>query len=271
MTCWNDRIELARQGWMSDLRLTTLGVSGRDRGTVACGFWAKAHYWSGWITEVHLHDHIVLDLGDDDAQDRIGALVANVRDACERARRDFADVIPGMAHRKDMNGRLELCENTLEKQYSHGRERIFFPTEDIAEGIEISPAHAPSFLDPLVGAARDGLHVEDSLNPFFGTPRLARYCENRNWGYRLRLAMRSSGDTKVSFRPRSLKSDYLQESMIHGLIDMSYHQIIAHFACYAPGGALHGATLNGLPPGEKSLKEDVAEHTKSITAPSPDV
>lgn len=261
MTCWRDRVALARAGWATEIRLSADGIRSKPEGVFACGFWARSSYWKGWISDIRIHDHAILDLRQKGAAAQVAALAANVREACERASRDFPDAIPCLVPGKDENGRLRLVENDWEMRQIDARQRAFFPTENIPEGLEEeSCATAGSHLDHLIEAALGGFHVEDDINPYFGRNRYARDCKNRDWGYRLRLAMRNANGVQIAFRPRPFTVQSLHEAHACGMIKTAQRSTAELFASYAPGGDLEGRTPNGLPPGEQTIEEWAREN-----------
>lgn len=260
MTAWTDRVALARSAWSTEIRLDRTGFTPRTPTSVSAGVWARTHYWNGWITDICLHDHLILDLADDDAHAQLTALVGNVREVCERAARDFPDQIPCLGDGNDAQGRLKLAVNSWEMRDIAHRPDGFYPTEAIAPGVESQKLPATEdHLARLATAAAAGLHVEDSINPHFGPARYARDCKDRNWGYRLRLAKKQIGEVPVAFRPRALTLESLHEQMICQTITAMHFAVDDLFAAYAPGGAHAGKTCNGLPPGEKTRQEYLEE------------
>lgn len=270
MTCparaaWIDRVALARQGWHTEIRLTTQGIGQQPAGVVAAGCWARTNYWTGWITDICLHDHANIDLREADAAARLYALIASVRHTCERAAREFPDSIPCQTHPKQADGLIALAENSWDMRDIAARMRDSHPTEAIPEGIEDAPATLPH-LDRLICAALDGLHVEDAVTPHIGRARYARDCQNRDWGYRLRLAKRHSGDIKVAFRPMSFQVESLHEELVSSLTQSAHEGLSRLFSRHAPGGDLQGSTANHLPAGVRTLADHMAENDARIAA-----
>jgi len=256
MSTWTDRVALARDGWMTEIRLTRSGITPRTPTTVAAGIWAKTHYWAGWPADVCLHDHLILDIAEAGAHVRLEALMGNMREACARARRTFEDSVPCQLPDKDGAGRLMLGTNSIEARHNEGRARDIFPSENIPAGIEddVMPP-ASDHLARLMAAAGAGLHVEDSINPHIGRARYMRDCKDRDWGYKLRLARRQAGGVVVAFRPQVFTVEMLHERMAAQLITAAHAANEEVFALHAPGGPCHGWTANSLPPGEQTLEE----------------
>lgn len=253
MTPWSQRMSLARQGWSTEVRLSRIGVASSAPDTVvAIGVWARRWFWHGWITDVCLHDQAVVDLAQRDGARHAARLVENVSEACGRAEAQYLEAIPCQLAHKDAEGRLVLTESIGDTLRCHGSQRGHFPTEAIPPGIEEGEDR---HLEALIHAALRGLHVEDSLNPHFGRTRYMHDCKDRDWGYRVRLAVRRSAGVKVSFRPIESTTRLLAPSAAVGLTDGAQDSMLDLFDSYAPEGEMHGRTGNGLPPGFETLQE----------------
>ena len=251
-TPWEVRVRLARRGWATEVRLTRtgLGRSGPDR--VAAGCWARTWHWAGGIGEVSLHEHATLDLAAPDALATLMGLVTRVERLCEKAEREFPDAVPCQTPERGADGLLRLAEHETQTRHLLGQPRDLTPSENIPDGVEAGPdAH----LFALLTAARDGLEAEDAINPYFGRSRLIRDCENRDWGYRLRLALRETDGTRISYRPQEFTTRLLAPRVVSGLIGGSKTSLLDLFRVYGPEGELAGASPNGLPPGFETLEE----------------
>lgn len=255
ITPWEVRVGLARRGWQTELRLTRTGLVRSDQDRVAAGCWARRMHWAGGIAEVCLHEHAIFDPGAPDAASRLRDLIDRVDRLCERAEREFPDTVPCQLMERGEDGLLRLAVNTFQTKHLVTQNRDLAPSETIPPGVEAGPdAH----LFALLLAARDGLEAEDSLNPHFGRSRYARDCENRDWGYRLRLAVREANGVKVAFRPQEFTTRLLAPRAVSGLIGGSKAALTNLFRAYGPEGELAGMTPNGLPPGFETLAEMIA-------------
>lgn len=259
-------MSLARRGWQTELRLTRSGLASSDQDRVAAGCWARTMHWSGGIAEVCLHEHAIFDPASPEAPARLRDLIDRVDELCRKAEREFPDTVPCQVVERGEDGLLRLAVNTFQTKHLLDQNRTLTPSETIPVGVETGPdAH----LLGLLAAARDGLHVEDALNPHFGAPRYVRDCENRKWGYRLRLAVREANGVKVSFGPSEFTTRLLAPRAVSGLICGSKAALLDLFRAYGLEGELTGSTLNGLPPGFETLREAVAaREAKSVTSVS---
>lgn len=252
ITPWEIRVGLARRGWQTDLRLTRTGLAHSDRDRVSAGFWARRMHWAGGIAEVCLHEHGVLYPSSPEAASRLRDLIDRVDRLCAKAEREFPDTVPCQLTERGEDGLLRLAVNTFQTGHLIPQNRDLTPSEAIPPGVEAGPdAH----LFALLIAARDGLEAEDSLNPHFGRSRYVRDCENRDWGYKIRLALRETNGVKVAFRPQEFTTRLLAPRVVSGLIGGSKAALTDLFRAYGPEGDLAGSTPNGLPPGFETLQE----------------
>jgi len=249
---WEARVGLARRGWATEVRLTRtgLGRSGPDR--VAAGCWARTWHWAGGIGEVCLHMHAILEPSAPDAVAKLGALISRVGELCEKAERDFPDTVPCQITERGPDGLPLLAENEMQTRHLRDQLRDLTPSENIPEGVEAGP---DPHLFALMMAARDGLETEDSINPYFGRSRYSRDCENRDWGYKLRMAIRELNGTRISYQPQEFTTRLLAPRVVSGLIGGTKASLLDLFRTYGPEGELAGATTNGLPPGFETLAE----------------
>jgi hypothetical protein len=252
ITPWGIRVGLARRGWQTELRLTRTGLGRSDEDRVAAGFWARTMHWAGGIAEVCLHEHAIFDPASPEARAQLEGLVRRLDRLCLKAERDFQDTVPCQLMERGDDGLLVLAVNTFQTGHLIPQNRNLHPSEAIPPGVETGPdAH----LLALLIAARDGLEAEDSLNPHFGRSRYARDCENRDWGYKLRLAVREANGVKVSYRPQEFTTRLLAPRAISGLIGGSKTVLSDLFRAYGAEGDLAGVTSNGFPPGFETLAE----------------
>ena len=257
VNAWELRLDLAIRGWHTELRMTRMGVGNCDPNITSFGVWATRKYWQGRHADICLHDHDTVDLNAKDAIQKMMRCLENVHEACLRAAIDFPDEIPCLKDR-NADGSLGLVVNTWEMQHARAPCDDLIPTEhlpDDAKGHGDGNCHMVA----LRAAAVAGLHVEDSLNPYFGRSRYAGDCKDRDWGYKLRLAIRKIDDVTVTFRPHEFTTHLLHESAITSLITSSSSAILVLFRDFAPGGCRDGMTSNGLPPGFQLLQEFIAE------------
>ena len=255
ITPWEIRVGLARRGWQTELRLTRTGLARTDQDRVSAGCWARRMHWAGGIAEVCLHEHAIFDPVAPDAASRLRDLLDRVDRLCAKAEREFPDTVPCQLMERGEDGLLRLAVNTFQTGHLTPQNRDLTPSEAIPPGVETGPdAH----LFALLIAARDGLEAEDSVNPHFGRSRYARDCENRDWGYKLRLAIREANGVKVAFRPQEFTTRLLAPRAVSGLIGGSKAALTDLFRAYGPEGELAGMTPNGLPPGFETLQELIA-------------
>lgn len=255
ITPWGTRVGLARRGWQTELRLTRTGLARSDEDRVSAGCWARTMHWAGGIAEVCLHEHAIFDPASPEAPARLMDLIRRLDRLCAKAERDFPDTVPCQLMEREEDGLLRLAQNEMQTRHLSDQERDLTPSENIPPGVETGPdAH----LFALLIAARDGLEAEDALNPHFGRSRYARDCEDRDWGYKLRLAVREANGVKVCFRPQEFTTRLLAPRAISGLISGSRTSLLDLFRLYGTEGELAGATPNGLPPGFETLQEAIA-------------
>lgn len=255
ITPWEVRVGLARRGWQTELRLTRTGLARSDRDRVSAGCWARRMHWAGGIAEVCLHEHAIFDPAAPDAPSRLRDLIDRVDRLCAKAEREFPDTVPCQLMERGEDGLLRLAVNTFQTGHLVTQNRDLTPSEAIPPGVEAGPdAH----LFALLLAARDGLEAEDALNPHFGRSRYARDCRDRDWGYKLRLAVREANGVKVAFRPSEFTTRLLAPRAVSGLIGGSKAALTDLFRAYGPEGELAFITPNGLPPGFETLSELIA-------------
>ena len=221
---WASRIALARAAWVTEIRITEIGVLRADEGRRALGVWARTHYWKGWVADICLHDHAIVTLkGPDDVPRTVATLarlVDNVREACERAAVEYPDSVPCRLPDRMEDGRIALATNSFETGHIATRPPQHFPTEAIPAGMETTALGVEDgHLAALARATVDGLHVEDKLHPYFGRPRYASDCKDRSWGYETRLAARRAPDgTRIAFRPVRFSLETLDETYATSLV-----------------------------------------------------
>lgn len=264
-SAWHARIALARLGLHTDSRLTTSGIRNESGHERAYGLWAKSWYWQGWISEITVHDHAIIDLRDEeDCLRQIRRCHHRVQEAVERGLREFPDSIPCLSHEKRDDGMLGLVENSWAMENTKGRSREFYPTELIPEGVEVSACSSVTedLVRAQLGNARMGLDVEDRLNTYTGRSRYTHDCKDRDWHFVQRIAVRNSAGQRVTFRPRDFTSNLLSETSVSTLARSTGHMMVKLFEDYAPGGIQHGATENALPPGFMTLDEFQAQRER---------
>lgn len=258
-TSWQCRVSLARMGIHTDTRLNTMGIGNESGFERSYGVWGKTWFWQGWITELCIHGHALIDLRHpDDAIGKMTRLHQKVLEAFKRAQVDFPDSIPCMAHKPREDGLIGLVENSWETERATQNPRRHWPTEVLAEGIEASTGDE-TLLRRQLHLSSKGLHVEDALNTYTSPGRMLHDCKDRTWQFKTRIAVREFQDEKISFKPQEFSTRYLEEESASSLSQTAGDILLESFATYAPGGPKHGATGNGLPPGFKTLAEFRAE------------
>jgi hypothetical protein len=253
---WADRLHLARDAWITDIRIPA--PSHLDAGKSHVGLWARTWFWGGGISEVCLHTHgtFTETTGRQDRIDLITRMSARLREACARARLEFPDSVPCQGLGRDERGRIPLSENTAETLRLHEQVRDVHPTEDLPEDLSVFlDGDAPGLAGALIDAARDGTAVEDRLDPYFGPSRMLRDCQDRKWGYRLYLVPRVFRGERVEFNRQEVASRLLSEDFLCGMTRSSAASLSRMFEIHAPGGARHDPGGNGLPPGFRTVRE----------------
>jgi hypothetical protein len=212
-------------------------------------------HWAGGIAEVCLHEHAIFDPASPEASVRLGDLIRRLDRLCLKAELDFPDSVPCQLMERGEDGLLRLAVNTFQTTHLLGQIRTLTPSEAIPPGVEAGPdAH----LQALLIAAREGMEAEDSVNPHFGRSRYVRDCENRDWGYKLRLTVREVDGVRVCYQPQEFTTRLLAPRAISGLIGSSKTTLGDLFRSYGAQGELAGQTPNGLPPGFETLHEMIA-------------
>lgn len=266
MTAWASRLELARDGWATECRITEVGLGRERAGTHrAVGVWARTWFWSGWITEVCLHAHAIAPLAEAGIEASIDAVVADVLEACRRARAEFRDSIPCLGQGRDREGRLKLAENSWAMGLVRDTVRRPHPLERIP-GADTSAPDVP--LSRLLArtAAEQGpfghLHVEDRLSGTYGPPQLLRDMTSRSWGYEVALAPRSWAGRPLRFKPFRRDGPDLGEKEAGQHIRETRAALDALFGLSSPGAS-------ALPEGYAWRDEGGIETGVGLPAPSP--
>lgn len=251
---WNDRLAFARSGWRTKLGINRNGIASSSKYELSCGFWARTHYWTGWITEICLHDHVIINPHDTDAVSKIQAMIRNVKEACDRAALEFTETIPCVTGNKMPDGRLELGTHDFETKHALGRRRTYFPNDTIPDKIE-SGSYTTGYLHEIVRVARDCISIEDELSPIHRPGTLLTECMDRSWGYDVNVIPRESLGTPVSFRPRRFSVNAVDEDTVSGLVSVAAETTQLLFERYSRHGDLAQTTANDLPPAHKTRDE----------------
>lgn len=261
-TTWECRVALARMGIHTDARITTSGIRNESGHQRAYGLWGKTWHWNGWISEVCLHDHAIIDLRDEaECMEKIARVHERVLEAFERGLRDYPDCIPCLSLEKREDGWLGLIRSSWETDRSCDRPREHYPTENIPAGAEI-PEDGEVLVRAQLENARKGLDVEDYLNTFTGRARYASDCKDRDWQFATRLAVREQDGVRVTYRPREVSINMLSEAMAADLAKNTGGALLQLFSDYGNDGRHAGKTSNGLPPGFTTLDEYWAEQDR---------
>lgn len=256
MSAWPDRLHLARKGWVTDIRLSRMGIASAPQSHQSFGFWAKRPDWHGRWGEVCLHDHVTVNLEDPEAALRSMAQAsASVREACDRAWETYRDAVPCPRMDRDPDGGIGLTVSTYHTKHWEGCTLRPSPVEKIPDGLE---ALSPDVGEPQLRAVLDlvaaGLHVEDRLDPWFGPSRFVHDTSPRDWGYRTRLARKQQGETRVVFRPTETTTRLLDEMSVTGLLLTSGQALTDLFARCLPA----------LPPGFEEFRPKPLEHVMDL-------
>jgi len=256
MSAWPDRLHLARQGWVTDIRLSRMGIFSAPPSHQSFGFWAKRPDWHGRWGEVCLHEHVTIDLEDPETATRIMAEAsASVREACDRAWAVYTDSVPCQRMDRDPGGALGLTVSTWTTTNWKTCQLRPAPIEKIAEGMEgLSPDGDEPQLRAVLDLVAAGLHVEDRLDPWFGPARFVNDTSPRDWGYRTRIAVREQCETRVVFRPVETTTRLLDEGSATGLLRTSGQALIDLFARCAPA----------IPPGFEEFRPKPQEEVPEL-------
>jgi len=246
---WTTRLALARSGWMTEIRLDRSGLGADPGARIACGAWARRHDWKGWVADVVLHAHAIVDLKAEDIAEGMSRTFVRLQDACIRAEAEFVETIPCMTTRLGPEGKLELAENRWELDQVRNTARDVFPSEALPEDVRPYGAEGEIHLEALCRLAQLGLHVEDSLNPYFGPARLIRDCKNREWGYRLRIAVREAEGRRIRFQPQEISTRILHEEVVASITENAGAALTGLFAGTADAPRSGTDSGTALPPG----------------------
>jgi hypothetical protein len=263
-TTWECRVALARLGIHTDARITTVGIRNESGHERAYGLWGKTWYWQGWVTDVSLHDHTIIDLRDEEAcVAKITRVHQRVLEAFERGLREYPDCIPCLSHKEQEDGLLGLTKSGWESENICDRPREHYPTENIPAGAE-TPEDGEALVRAQLENARKGLDVEDHLNTYTGPVRYIHDCKDRDWQFATRLTVRNHDGVQVTYRPREVAINMLSEAMAAELAKNTGEALLQLFSSYGAGGIHEGKTSNGLPPGFITLEEYRAEQDRRM-------
>lgn len=256
MDFWTHRIALARLGWHTEVRLNRNGIASSGAAKRALGIWARRNDWAGWRSEVSFHTHVIVDPSSPSAPDNALQAMKELCEICARATRDYPESIPCQMTERMRDGRLVLACNSWHSDLVADLPRDTFPTELIPEGIEmLRPAPRHAYLRLLFDLGSSGLETDDTMHTFLWPHTQLRDCKDRKWAYKVRVHKRELDGIKLASAPRSLEIERIDEIAGVALLSCAGAMIEAQFAPFKKGGALEGATPNGLPPGDLTLQE----------------
>lgn len=252
-SAWENRIALAQDGWITNVRINDHGI-GKDREThLSVGLWAKTSNWAGWITEVSLHKTSLVPRNADLIAEEIQRLSAVMREGCTTARQAFPETIPCLDHSASTRDSLAFVTNSYAMTHTQGQARNHFPTEAIHPGAGMGNSDAHAYA--IARAVMNGMHVDDSLDPFADRYRLLSDCKNRNWQYGLRLCMRKWGNLTPAHQPARFSTNILEQTVTASLVKSAAASLWDLFAEFGPNGIRSGETENSLPPGFQTRQE----------------
>lgn len=243
MGIWADRTYLASKGWNTDLR-----IQEERNGAINVGLWAKSWFWQGKVSETCLHAHRQLSEVTEipSALDRVAGLV---REALDRAEAEFRDSVPCVTGVME-DGRIKLAANTLEAQRATDGPERETPAQAIRFAVD-GPETGSYRQAVMQAASIRGLEYTDTLNNYAE----ARYLQDtapREWQFECRPNMRRINGELVRadhYQHAKFSARLIDEEVVASLVNVSGAALRVLFDSYAPGGRLHGATENGLPPG----------------------
>lgn len=235
MSLWADRLRLARAGWHSATRIQQDRLRHRTAGARSFGIWARRHDWHGRSADICFHAHATIDLEKGDiAIERMRRAVLDVVDLCTRATALFPDAIPCQVDKRDTDGGIMLAVDSWQTRQNEHSPRRPPPIERIPEGLERLVAKDITHEAAALQSAARGLYLEDRLDPFFGPPRMVLDPGPRDWGDRVRLAVRQYGELLVRFQPIETTTRLLDEESAARVLDDSARALLALFERAAP-------------------------------------
>lgn len=265
MTIWRTRIDLARDGWRTSLRLQP----GRHGNSGSLGFWARTGHWSGRLSDVCFHAHAVLanDVDCETVVDAAKRIVDTVARTALTARAEWPDEVPCALHNQTRpDGRMMLAQHSTETAYIRARPRDVFPTEAIAPGTGTWVGTEDALVHAMHAAFAAGHSVENDVRIAYKPGQMPRDVAERAWTFEAQLAVHQHAGTAVAYQPIRVRGPILEEAAAAGLTRTLLDDTTALFAAYAPGGEAAGATTNGLPPGFQTLAEYKAISDARIAA-----
>lgn len=243
MGIWTDRMRLAQMGWGSDMRVTGSGTSHETK--LSIGLWAKTWRWHGRISEVTIHAHAIVDRDEGQLVRAFDRLAARVLEGCERAWRDFPDCVPCQMPDALPDGRIALVDSSWEtKHWKEGKLRDFEPERLVVPAWESGVYAKTAAQLSLV----EGTDYHDEINPY-SRPSFAGDTRPQHWQYETYLRVFKRNDIRIKSTRQETRTEALDETVVATIADASCRAILQMFDDYAPGGARHGETDNGLPPG----------------------
>ena len=265
MSIWITRLALARLGFHTDFKISPYGIRNEDGQRRSVGLWARTMYWHGYISDICLHQHEIIDLRDRaGAAEKIRTVHDRTLELCTRALREFPDTIPCQMPEHLPDGRTVLVTSTWDTERRKGWSEEHIPTEDLPPGLEASIPGEDPVLEAFLDLAPLPLHLEDQLNTYHGRGRgrFVTDCKNRDWTHVMRHALHESQGIGIAFKPKTFTSPLLDARSVAMMIRSSAEALIRLFEDHAPGGPLAGSTVNGLPPGFQTRAEKLEESNK---------
>jgi hypothetical protein len=249
MTIWRTRIDLARDGWQTTLRIEA--PRGALKGEL--GFWARSHHWAGRLSDVCFHAHASIPPGATPLDVvRAGAgIVDTVARTCLTARAEWPDRVPcAMPGAPRPDGRLVLAEHGTETAYIQARPANVFPTEAIDPGTSFWEGdHPDALLHAMHGAWVEGCTNENVVRVAHAPGRWHHDVTDRIWTFEASVVVHTSAGTGVAYKPVKARTDVLEDPAAADLLASLHRSTQGLFQAYAPNGSADGRTPNGLPPG----------------------
>lgn len=245
------RIALAKLGWHTHVRIDKMGIRSSDPMDVRFGVTAKRNHWGHALSDVSFHDGVCINLSNAAHKDLAKQAIDTVYEGCIRAMNLWKDAVPCQTGKID--GKLVLAENKGETDYMRNFVGAVHPTENFWDDMGAYDGDR-NFVEALCEIASDGLYVEDGLDHYFGRSRMARDCENRDWGYRFRTLPLIHNGEPVSFQPVETTTRLLSEVAVVAHARTSALSLRQYFEAAGPE----------MPAGFRSRANALAEQRKQV-------
>ncbi|MFG6082896.1 hypothetical protein ACEUZ9_004128 [Paracoccus litorisediminis] len=243
MGIWSDRLWLATKGWSTNLTIGENGLlpSRKDRRHV--GLWARTPVWHGRPFAITVHSHAIVAADQPHCGRVLDAMSARLREACGRAHRDYADVVPCQVSGLD-GTRIRLAASPLVTRRFLSQPASEAPVAGLVTHGKIRDRGLfGQQVERLIFACPDAVYeINDNLAPHGEEGRVT-------WSYEVDPVMREYRGQRLRYEHRKGLSLALGEKNVASFLEASVLGFLDDFAAHAPGGASHDGTGSELPPG----------------------